>query len=268
MEKIYLWENDVPAFDNEIEQDKPNIRLFLKEGAKSLVIICPGGAYIVKVDQHEGIDIAEYLNSINVSAMVLDYRVKPYKYPIPQYDAKRAIRYARYYAEKLGYDKDKIGIMGFSAGGHLAASMGTIWDDLEYEPQDEIDKESGRADFMILCYPVISLDAHTHIGTRMAHLGDVLSREAEKLSLASRVTKDSSPAFVWHTLNDEVVPVENSLEFAAAMARNSVSCELHVYKNGVHGTGLGNGNNCQLNEDVARWTKELEIWMKDMGYIY
>lgn len=266
MNKVYLWEHDVPIYNNKIEQEKPNVRLFLKDGAKSLVVICPGGGYEMKAFQHEGYDIAEYFNSLNISAMVLDYRVTPYMYPAPQFDAKRAIRFARFYADKYGYDKDKIGIMGFSAGGHLAACLGTIWDDFEYDIKDEIDKESGRPDFMILCYPVISFVNNAHLNSRFILIGHEQNRFAESLSLETRVTKDTPPTFIWHTADDEGVPVENSLNLAVSLSKCQVPYEMHIYKSGEHGIGLANGINCELNKDVSRWSEDLEVWLKDMKY--
>lgn len=267
MNKVYLWERNVPLYNEEItEQDKPHIFPYIKEGSKSLIVVCPGGGYRALAIEHEGHDIAEYLNSINVSALVLHYRVKPYNYPCAQFDAKRAIRYARFNAKKYGYDEDKIGILGFSAGGHLAASLATISDDFEYENHDEIDSVSGKPDFSVLCYPVISTVNYPHWGSKLNLLGGINLREAQKYSLELRVNENTCPAFIWHTASDTGVPVENSLSYAAALSRYQIPYELHVYKQGRHGVGLANGvGKADYIEDVKRWSGELAFWLSDIG---
>ena len=154
----YLWnENEIPLINKENPVCLPSITPYIKEGAKAAVIVCPGGGYGMKAP-HEGNPIAEYLNDCGLSAFVLDYRVAPYRYPCELLDAKRAVRYVRYNAEKFGIDKDKIGICGFSAGGHLAGMTLTSPENeaSEYNVNDEIDKVSSKVNFAILCYPVIT----------------------------------------------------------------------------------------------------------------
>lgn len=261
---INLWnENNTPLFDASIEsQPIPYMDEYIVEGSKTCVIICPGGAYVTKAFDHEGIQIAKWFNSMGVSAFVLYYRVAPYRHPVPVLDGKRAVRYARFLAEKYGYDKDKIGIMGFSAGGHLAGSVGTYKGDFGYKALDEIDNESSKPDFMILCYPVVSFVNHAHMGSfhNLSEIKDI--KTAKELSLENNVDKDTPPAFIWHTTQDAGVPVENSLNFALAMSKFSIPFEIHTYKDGPHGVGLA-----PEYKHTAVWTEACKNWMESMGFI-
>ncbi len=261
--KIFLWpEGKAPFFDENIkDQYAPSITVYEAKNAKAAVIICPGGGYWNKV-YYEGEPIAWWLNSIGVTAFVLDYRVSPYRFPVPQLDAKRAIRYARFNAEKYGYSPEKIGILGFSAGGHLAASCGTILDDCGYTPHDEIDSVSARPDFMILCYPVISFVNCMHYGSRLNLIGDVPYHEAIKYSLERRVSENTSPTFIWHTATDTIVPVENSLNFVTELSKKQIPFEFHVFREGSHGLGLA-----ETKEDIREWVKMCEKWMHSMGFL-
>lgn len=261
---INLWDKkDVPMFNDEIEnQPAPYLDEYIVKGAKSCVIICPGGAYINKAYDHEGIQIARWLNSIGVSAFVLYYRVAPYKHPVPVLDGKRAVRYARYCADKYGYDKDKIGIMGFSAGGHLAGSVGTYKGDFGYALKDDIDKESSKPNFMILCYPVVSFVNHAHMGSFHNLSEDKDIKTAKELSIENNVGCDTPPAFIWHTTHDGGVPVENSLNLALAMSRFNIPFEIHTYKDGPHGVGLAPDY-----KHTAVWVDACKNWMESMGYI-
>ena len=158
-----LWNGNMPHYDNAIDF-KPYLTPYIIDGAKTAVVVCPGGGYTHRAP-HEGNEYAEWLNSIGVSAVVLEYRVAPYKTPAPGQDIQRAIRDARYELTKLGVEK--IGVMGSSAGGHLAATASVHYDKMFYEPQDEIDEVSARPDFTILCYPVIDMYEYRHDGSRM-----------------------------------------------------------------------------------------------------
>lgn len=262
-ERTYLWEEcKAPLFDDKIDQLRPNVIPYIIENSKSCVVICPGGGYEHKA-YHEGEPVALWLNSIGVSAFVVDYRTSPYRFPCPQLDAKRAIRYARANAEKYGYPSDKVGILGFSAGGHLAACCGTIFDDLGYEKQDEIDEFSARPDFMVLCYPVISFTDNAHLGSARNLLGeDAKTEEMKSLSLQTRVTSESSPAFIWHSFSDGVVSVNNSIMMAAALSANGVPNEIHTFFEGRHGVGLG-----EEFKSIGKWTDLCEGWMRDSGYL-
>ena len=261
---IDLWNKDnAPLFNPEItDQPVPCVDPYIKEGAKACVVICPGGGYSMKATDHEGVQIAKWLNSIGISAFVLYYRVTPYKHPAPVLDGKRAIRFARYYAEKYGYDKNKIGILGFSAGGHLAGSVGTFKGDFGYELCDDIDKESSRPDFMILCYPVISFLNHPNIGSFRNLSETTDTKAAKELSVDYNVDKDTPAAFIWHTSGDGVVPVENSLAMANAMSRYNIPFEIHIYKDGPHGLGLA-----PEYKHTAAWIDSCKNWLEAMEII-
>ena len=239
---INLWEDGkAPLFDESIKDQKiPDITPYIAEGAKAAVVICPGGAYMMKA-YHEGEPIAQWLNSIGVSAFVLNYRVAPYKFPAMQLDARRAVQYVRYHAADYGIDKSKIGILGFSAGGHLAASTGTIFDDYGYSTDDE----------------------YTNMGTKISLLGENAPKElSDKLSCEKRVTKEAAPAFIWHTAYDNGVHVYNSMRMAEAMRENGVEFALSIFRDGPHGLGLA-----EDYVDVRDWTHECELWMKSMRII-
>ena len=256
---IKLWEKDIPLWDSSIDQEEPNITPYLLENTKApCVIVCAGGAYGGKA-YHEGEPIAQWLNSIGFHAFVLDYRVSPYRQPAPQLDLKRAIRHVRYYSEKYNIRKDAVGVLGFSAGGHLVTSV-SVFFDYGLENGDAIDKESCRPDFTVPCYPVIDMESFGHQGSADNLLGEDASDELkEKYSLYKHVTKDTPPAFIWHTADDDCVPVRNSLEYAKALSANGVDFSLHIYPHGYHGLGLASHL-----EDVSTWTKHCEMWLKQI----
>ncbi|MDF2684924.1 MAG: alpha/beta hydrolase [Clostridia bacterium] len=261
MSEYKLWAK-TPLFDESIDQKEPAITPYLiKSNNRSCVIVCPGGGYAMKAE-HEGAPIAKWLNSAGINAFVLDYRVSPYREPCPLMDAQRAIRYVRHNAEAFGIDKNKIGILGFSAGGHLAASA-TVHFEKSENPSDEIDKESSRPDLSILCYPVISTSkAFAHMGSVYNLLGENYSAEKEEYyANEKQVTPETPPVFLWHTANDNGVPVKNSLVFAEALAQNGVPVELHVFPKGAHGLGLAYGQPL-----VEQWTVLCEKWLSYNGF--
>lgn len=266
---IKLWsENEIPLYEENIENNCiPSIAPYIKEGAKSCVLVCPGGGYTMKASDHEGFQVAEFLNSINVSAFVLDYRVAPYKFPCCLLDAKRAIRYIRKNADKYGYDEDKIGILGFSAGGHLAATVSTSTEDeaSEYNVGDEIDKVSAKVNFSILCYPVTVYSDFSHYGSFKALCGTD-DKLKFSLSLEKRVTPDTPKTFIWATSNDNCVPVSNTILYTQKLAENNVEFESHIFRNGFHGLGLAD-KDPRLNKAVAVWPSLLKTWLKDTGFI-
>jgi len=250
-----LWnEKDIPLYIQ--NEEKPKITPYIAENSKSCIVVCAGGGYWIRAS-HEGEDYAKWLQKNGISAFVVDYRVHPYKYPAPQYDAMRAIRYARYYAKKYGYDENKIGIMGSSAGGHLAGSVATATDEMGYTAVDEIDTVSWRPDFMVLCYPVISFIEFAHHGSRVNLMGEVSEREAQKLCVDKRVTRNTPPAFIWHTAEDQSVPVENSLLLTKALSEKGVPFEFHCYQNGRHGLGLSD----EL-EGTREWGNAFLTWLE------
>lgn len=263
-ERVYLWgENEAPLYDKTIEDQKaPHVTPYIVENSKACVVVCPGGAYRARA-VHEGQPIAEWLNSLGISAFVLYYRVAPYRFPCAQLDAKRAIRYARFNAKKYGYSEDKIGIIGFSAGGHLAGCTGTIEEDFGYEKQDEIDEVSSRPDFMILAYPVISFVEEAHLGSCNNLLGENAAYEQkEALSLEKRVNENTCPTLLLHGFPDKIVSSNNSLLMGLALKNNNVPSEVHIFAKGGHGLGLA--KKCEY---VSEWMKLCENWLKKMEFI-
>ncbi len=264
-----LWErNFIPYFNGDLSGGGiPQITPFIIDGAKTCILICPGGAYSKVCIDHEGYQVAQYLNSIGVSSYVLEYRVFPHKHPVPITDAKRAIRYIRHLAREYGYKN--VGVMGFSAGGHLAASTGVFDCEFGYENQDNIDKESSKPDFMVLCYPVLSFLKHAHRGS-FENLSEDLSQEAAySLSIDKHVSENTPPTFLFHTSGDDEVPVENSLLMANALSKYNVNFEIHTFMHGGHGVGLSSGDNVTdiVKKHTSLWTKNLENWLKSMGYL-
>lgn len=262
-----LWGDNIPYWNDKFieegckEPRKPQITAYPSK-SDCAVIIFPGGGYVMRAE-HEGKNYAEWLNSIGVTAFVVDYRVAPYKNPAQISDAVRAVRYVRHNAEKYGISKDKIAVMGSSAGGHLAASVSTLYGMKHYEPMDDIDKENCRPDATILCYPVIDMLEYRHDGSRINLLGErPLRREKEIMSLYTQVNTNTPPAFIWHTAEDETVPCQNSLLYAMSLAEARVPYEAHIYPYGHHGLGLSD----ELPH-VAQWKKSLEGWLKLIKFI-
>src|SRR5450759_394247 len=231
------------------------------------VIICPGGGYWVLAYDLEGTDIARYFNSIGVAAIVLKYRLPTYgntieSHKVPLMDAQRGMRIVRYNAAKWNIHPEKIGIMGFSAGGHLASTLGTHFDYGNKTSADSIERISCRPDFMILMYPVISfIDACAHTGSRDALLGkDPDINLVTYYSSELQVKSDTPPAFFACADNDSGVLVENTLLMYKALRAKKIPAELHILSEGEHGFGLGTGN-----DHIASWTNSLRIWLKWMN---
>lgn len=250
-----LWSTEIPYYNSEIDFT-PGITSYKAE-SKGAVIVFPGGGYAMKAE-HEGKIIGEWFQSIGITAFVVDYRVAPYKHPAQISDAMRAVKYVRYHAASYGIDKNKIAVMGFSAGGHLAGSVSVHYNKNMYNPTDEIDKESCRPDASILCYPVIDMFEYRHDGSRQNLIGQkALYSDKELMSLYKHVTEDTPQAFLWHTSSDQSVPVENSLLYADALSKVNVPYEMHIYPMGHHGLGLAH----ELPH-VAQWTVSLENWLE------
>jgi acetyl esterase/lipase len=251
----------------------PDIAVYLptkKYATGQAVVICPGGGYWILAYDLEGTDIARYLNSIGVAAIVLKYRlptygniIEPHKAPLM--DAQRAMRLVRFNASKWNIDPHKIGIMGFSAGGHLASTLGTHFDYGNTASADSVEKSSCRPDFMILMYPVISFtDSCMHKGSREALLGKNPDPELVKYySNELQVKDDTPPSFFVLADNDTVVPVENTLLMYKALKAKKIPVELHIISEGDHGFGLGTGNN-----HIAGWTVSLRLWMEWLNKNY
>jgi acetyl esterase/lipase len=259
-----LWEQGAPLAAGTTEEDRPAVKWYpaAGEGRKAAVIVCPGGGYARRAE-HEGGAVAEWLNSIGISAAVLRYRVAPYRAPAPQLDALRAVRYVRHRAAEWGVDPERIGILGFSAGGHLASSVGYLADDGDAAAPDPVERMSSRVQAAILCYPVISMSSeHTHRGSRQNLLGEAPDAElAARYSGEKRVHALTPPTFMWHTADDASVPVGNVLELALALRRQGIPHELHVFESGRHGLGLA------LDHPEAKaWTGLCAAWLRKRGF--
>ena len=248
-ERIKLWEN-TPEYRPEWGLPEPNLEVHPVENPRGCVVVIPGGGYEWIAFDHEGRELAEFYNARGYYAYILTYRHLPYRHPIPQGDVNRAIRYARYRAEVGGYDAHKIAVIGFSAGGHLAMTACTKFDS-GLDTGDAIDRVSSRPDLGVLCYGVLTLGTDfTHWGTTLNLLGEGYDPAvAEEMSAAGAARPDMPPCLIWHTAEDDLVPVQNSLEMARAMRAVGVPYELHVFPFGGHGLGLATG----VDPYVGRW---------------
>ncbi|WP_276356764.1 alpha/beta hydrolase [Cohnella caldifontis] len=261
-ETIPLWDGEPPYSEGVEQKTQPTLTLYPVPNAKGMVVVCPGGGYQHLAD-HEGEPVALWLNRIGISAAVLKYRHSPYRHPAPLSDASRAIRYARHLAGKWGHSADRIGILGFSAGGHLAASAGTLYGNGHPESEDPIERLSSRPNAMILCYPVISFGEYRHHGSMVNLLGDHPDPAARQMmSIEQQVNGDTPPAFIWFTADDGAVPAENGLLMAGALSRHRIPYELHIYERGRHGLGL-----CEGEDLTARaWPVQCEAWLRKQGF--
>ncbi|MDR0870092.1 MAG: alpha/beta hydrolase [Planctomycetaceae bacterium] len=266
-EPLKLWENGAPNATGSEEKDKPQINVFLPEKDKATgtaVVVCPGGGYGGLAIDHEGWQIADWYNSFGVAAIVLEYRHsgKGYAHPNPLLDVQRAIRTVRFNAGKWNIKPDKIGVMGFSAGGHLASTAGTHFEDNK-NPADGVDKVSCRPDFMILCYPVIMFgSSYTHQGSQNNLIGKNAPQELiDYYSNEKQVTDKTPPAFIFFTDEDKMVPVENGVQFYLALRQHKVPAEIHIFQKGQHGQGLAKGK--PGNE---LWTEACKAWLKNNGF--
>jgi len=267
-EFLLLWPDGAPGALGTAPEDRPKITLYRAPVAAASgagIVVCPGGGYGTLASDHEGKQVAEWLNSLGVSAFVLQYRVGPrYRHPVPLQDAQRAIRLARARAKDFGVDPGRLGILGFSAGGHLAATTGTHFDAGRPDAPDPIDRMGSRPDFMVLAYPVMSMSAaYAHRGSVRNLLGDTPDPAlAEDLSNERRVTAQTPPAFLFHTADDPGVPVENSLAFAQALHEAGVPVELHVFPKGRHGVGLAPDDPV-----LSQWPGLCATWLRAMGLL-
>lgn len=278
-ETITLWPNGVPNSKSnpeyqEIEELKegqltrvskvsiPTLSVFLPGETTSngtAIVICPGGGYSHLAMDKEGFKVAQWLNTLGVTAFVLKYRlpsdlIMENKTIGPLQDVQEAIRIVRRNANKWKIDPEKVGIMGFSAGGHLASTLSTHYKDKVYNH----DSISAKPDFSILMYPVISMDEKiTHKGSRISLLGEAPSEElVEFYSNEKQIDSLTPPTFLVHSSDDTVVPLENSLNYYLALKKNSVAAEAHFYEKGGHGFGLG------VNETSPNWTEQFEHWLR------
>ena len=284
---IPLWENGVPSCQNEQEMEvrnderigrviskvnQPTLELFLPSESQSNgtgVVICPGGGYTILAYDWEGTSMAKWLNTLGVSAFVLRYRLPRWESEecrdqVALADAQRAIRLVRSKASEWKVNPEKIGIMGFSAGGHLASTAGTHYDRGNPQSNDPIEKQSCRPDFMILMYPVVTMDSnYAHMGSRENLIGknpspvEVFSFSNEKM-----ITPDTPPTLLIHANDDKAVVPENSVHFYLALRKNGVPAAMHIFDKGEHGFSFGKGKGI-----VEEWPKLCEGWLRGRGLL-
>jgi acetyl esterase/lipase len=240
------------------------------DGPRGTVIVCPGGAYRV-LAAHEGDPICRWLNRAGLPAFLLRYSVAPRRHPAPLEDASRAVRVVRSRAAEFGVRPDKIGILGFSAGGHLAATLATHFDAGYAKADDPVDRASSRPDALIACYAITSLLTFRDKDIDANFFGPACppSRKTlEDLSNELHVSPATPPTFLWHTAEDEIVPVEQSIMFAQSLRRHDVPFELHIFPHGRHGLGLGDGSSfVGASPGVAQWTGLCRNWLMSLGFL-
>jgi acetyl esterase/lipase len=264
-----LWTGDAPGASGKDAKDIPTLTPFFAPPGKATgasFVICPGGGYAA-LAPHEGFQYALWLNEQGITAFVLKYRlgIDGYRHPAMMQDVQRAIRYVRANAAQWKLNPNRIGIMGSSAGGHLASTALTHFDAGNPGSADPIDRVSSRPDLGILCYPVITMGPDTHAGSKHYLLGDNPDPGlVEYLSSEKQVKNDTPPVFIVHTFEDAAVKVENAMEFAAALRRHGVPFALHIYTKGAHGMGLGSAQWDPASRHP--WTWECALWLKEQGY--
>ena len=263
---VLLWFTGAPGALGEEDTDKPSLTIFIPavNPTKTGVVIAPGGSYQHLSMEKEGFAVARWLNERGVAAFVLKYRLGPqYHHPTELGDAQRAIRMVRANAGAYGVAEGHIGMWGFSAGGHLAATAGTHFDTGRIDTTDDVEKKSSRPDFLILAYPVITLlEPSAHNGSRKYLLGENPDPALiQSLSAETQVTSQTPPTFLFSTTDDKTVPIANSVMFYEALVKAGVPAELHIFQLGAHGAGLAPANP-QLNV----WPDLVIKWMRERGY--
>lgn len=261
-ETFKLWEKDVPYYIGGEEPTLTYYKASVKYG-KGTVILCPGGGYSGRAE-YEGKDFAEYLNCLGLDAFVLNYRVAPNKYPAALCDVRRAIRFIRYNAERFDIDKNKIAVMGSSAGGHLAAHASTFIGEIQGEVCDEIDNECYIPNAQILCYPVI--DKEGHRGSFEKLLGDKLYELEASVTPYKIASEKTPPAFIWHTNDDELVDVCNSYRYATRLKELGIATEMHIFPFGKHGLGLATRPE-KANPYIMIWADLMKRWLVLFGFL-
>jgi acetyl esterase/lipase len=265
---ILLWPDGAPGAQGSEDIDKPALTVFVAPGenvTKTGVVVAPGGGYEHLSWAKEGTDFAQWMNARGVTAFVLHYRLGPkYHYPVELEDAQRAIRWVRAHAAEYGVAVDHVGMMGFSAGGHLTATAGTHFDEGMVGAADVVERQSSRPDFMVLAYPVITFEKPAvHSGSKKYLLGaDPDPKLVASLSDETQVTRKTPPTFLFATTDDKTVPVMNSVMFYSALVRAGVPAEIHLFQHGAHGVGLA-----AANPALSVWADLLAKWMRERGYM-
>jgi acetyl esterase/lipase len=263
-----LWETGAPGALGTAPEDVPTLTVYMPPnttGPLTAVIIAPGGGYRALSMSKDGRIPATYLNALGIASFVLKYRLGPkYHHPIELGDMQRAIRMVRSRAAEWHLDPARIGIMGFSAGGHLASTASTTFDKGNAAAADSIDRVSSRPDFAVLAYPVISLtEGWTHQGSKTNLLGEKPDAAlARTLSTETQVTADTPPTFLFHTNADTTVPVENSVYYFLALRKAGVPAEMHIFKDGAHGAGMP-----MQDPALSEWPKVLGNWLRASGFL-
>ena len=267
-ERVRLWAGDAPGAKGDQPEDIPTLDIYAVASDRATgaaVVVLPGGGYGHLAIDHEGEQIARWWNSLGVSAFVLRYRLGPkYHHPVELGDVLRAIRWVRSQAGEYRFQTDRIGVMGFSAGGHLASSAATLFDEGAPTAQDPLDRISSRPDFAVLAYPVISFTTEfVHAGSKRNLLGENPDAQlVERLSTELQVTSRTPPVFLLHTDEDTAVPAENSILFYLALRRAGVPAELHIYERGPHGVGLA-----WSDAVLGSWPARLADWLRVRGLL-
>ncbi len=263
-----LWPGGAPGAIGTSAADRPSLTVFLPETSKAVgtgVVVCPGGGYEFLATDKEGDQPAKWLNSLGIAAFVLKYRIAPrYHYPAEIEDGERAVRFVRFHAHDYSISPERIGIWGFSAGGHLASTVGTHFDSGNPDADDPIDRVSDRPDFMILSYAVISFTTpYTHMGSMHSLLGPHPNLKlVRSLSNELQVTSATPPTFLFSTDSDQTVPAENSVLFYLALRKHHVPAELHIFRLGPHGVGLA-----QDYSSLSIWPTLLATWLRVQGML-
>jgi acetyl esterase/lipase len=267
---IPLWPDGAPGALGNSTNDTPTLTPYLADPTNATgaaMVICPGGAY-AHLAPHEGNDYALWLNQHGVTCFVLKYRLgsNGYHYPAEFQDGTRAMRWVRAHADDYKIDPHRVGIMGSSAGGHMASMLVTHFDSGDTNSTDEIERQSSRPDIGILCYPVITMGEFAHQGSKDNLLGKKPSRKLVKLlSSELQVKTNTPPCFIWGTYEDKTVPIENELMFAAALRKNHVPFDLHIYQKGGHGMGLGDRKPPFAHPHP--WTGDCLFWLKAQNFV-
>jgi acetyl esterase/lipase len=268
--KLLLWPNGAPGAKGQTEKDQPWVDVWLPEKGKAngaAFVVAPGGGYGGLAADHEGVQVAKFMNSLGVTAFVLHYRLGSagYHYPIELMDVQRAIRLVRSKAGDYSLDVNRVGIIGFSAGGHLTSMAATLFDEKpDGMTNDAVDQLSARPDVACPTYPVISMiDDHAHKGSRKNLLGpnndnaDLMKKTTTYLQVTAR----TPPIFIFQTDDDTVVPAENAVNFYLACRKHKVPAELHIFKPGPHGVGLMHGDPV-----LGTWPQHLAAWLRNQGF--